>query len=79
MNGVSLLQQEQNAVAATVPGVVAGAVSASPDLSEVPAAGSAMLLAPPGVIRVLSVPTSLTQNWTEHRDRHTDIRVLLSK
>lgn len=53
---------EQNLAAATVPGLFEDTVSASHDLSEVPAAGSAMLLVAPGVIRVLSVPTSLTQN-----------------
>lgn len=49
-------------VTMTLPGLSAGAVSASPDLSEVPAAGSLVLLVVPGVISVLSVPTSLTQN-----------------
>lgn len=57
---------EQKLVAATVPGLFVGTDSASHGLSEVPAAGSAMLLVAPGVIRVLSVPTSLTQNWKTH-------------
>lgn len=50
----------------TVPVLSAGALSASPDFPDVPAAGSAVLLALAGLISVLSVPTSLTQNWNTH-------------
>lgn len=55
----------------TLPGLSAGALSASADLPEVPAAGSVVLLVVPGVISVLSVPTSLTQNYNRHTDTRT--------
>lgn len=53
-------------VTVTLPGL-SGALSASVDLPEVPAAGSELLLpVVPGVISVLRVPTSLTQNYNTH-------------
>lgn len=54
----------------TVPVLSAGALSASPNFPEVPAAGSVVLLALPGLISVLSVPTSLTQNCETHTNTH---------
>lgn len=57
-------------VTMTLPGLSAGALSASADLPEVPAAGSVVLLVVPGVISVLSVPTSLTQNYNTHTYTH---------
>lgn len=62
----------------TVPGLSAGALSASADLPEVPAAGSVvLLLVVPGVISVLSVPTSLTQNYNTHTNTSKDPSVSL--
>lgn len=52
----------------TLPGLSDGAVSASQDLPEVPAAGSVLLVVP-GLISVLRVPTSLTQNYNTHTHR----------
>lgn len=54
----------------TVPVLSAGAISASPNFPEVPAAGSVVVLALPGLISVLSVPTSLTQNCKTHTNTH---------
>lgn len=54
----------------TVPVLSAGALSASPNFPEVPAAGSVVVLALPGLISVLSVPTSLTQNCKTHTNTH---------
>ena len=55
----------------TLPGLSGGALSASLDLPEVPAVGSVVLLVVPGVISVLSVPTSLTQNYNIHTHTQT--------
>lgn len=54
----------------TLPGLSGGALSASLDLPEVPAVGSVVVLVVPGVISVLSVPTSLTQNYNIHTHAH---------
>lgn len=60
-------------VTLSLPGLSAATPSASADLPEAPAAISVVLLVVvPGVISVLSVPTSLTQNYTNsHIHKHT--------
>lgn len=65
----------------TLPGLSSG-LSASMDRPEVPAAGSVGPLVVPGVISVLSVPTSLTQNCNVHRrgpvcENESDFRPLM--
>lgn len=55
----------------TLPGLSCGDFSASLHLPDVPAAGSVVvLLVVPGVISVLSAPTSLTQNCNTRAHTH---------
>lgn len=61
----------------TLPGL-SGELSGSMDLPEDPAAGSVVLLVVPGVISVLKVPTSLTQNYN-NKTKHTHPSIHLSK
>lgn len=62
-------------VTTSLPGL-SGTLSASVDLPEVPAAGSAVLLAVPGVINVLRAPKSLTQNYKTNTHTHASVHHL---